>query len=161
MLATCAAQIDTVERSGGWTKYGQWYADRHHDQAFARANWCDMGLSWAADQVGEGAAFGEFAYTPWHARWFADRGQWHTSGPRPGDAVFFSWDGGSSIDDIEHIGIVEKVIDSTYIQTIEFNTSDAVRRRTRWRGYVVGYGRPDYASTQEDDDVALVVSVGA
>jgi hypothetical protein len=159
MLAKCASQIGIVEHSDGWTKYGQWYADRHHSAGFARANWCDMGLSWAADQVGDGEVFGEFAFTPWHGQWFANRHQWHTSGPQPGDAVFFSWSGGHSIDDIEHIGIVEKVLSSTTVQTIEFNTGDAVRRRERWRGYVVGYGRPAYGTGA--DDTALVVSLGA
>jgi hypothetical protein len=159
MLAKAASQIGTAERSNGWTPYGQWYADRHHDAAFAFANWCDMGLSKCAFDVGEGDAFGEFAFTPWHAQWFADRGQWHTSGPKPGDAVFFSWSGGNKIDAIEHIGIVEKVLSSTYIQTIEFNTSNGVHRRTRSRGYVVGYGRPAYGLGS--DDTAMVVSLGA
>lgn len=160
MLAKASSQIGISERSDGWTPYGQWYADRHHAPAFATANWCDMGLSKCAYDVGEGEAFGEFAFTPWHAQWFADRGQWRTSEPEPGDAVFFSWSGGKSIDDIEHIGIVEKALSGTIIQTIEFNTSDAVRRRTRWRGYVVGYGRPAYTGSVAGDDVAMVVSLG-
>lgn len=158
MLAMAASQIGTVERSSGWTAYGQWYADRHHSPDFATANWCDMGLSWCAWKVGHGEVFGEFAFTPWHGQWFADQGQWHESDPLPGDAVFFSWSRGTSIDDIEHIGIVEKVISATEIQTIEFNTSNGVHRRTRWRGYVVGYGRPAYAGA---DELALVVSLGA
>lgn len=161
MLAEAASQIGTVERASGWTPYGDWYAGRHGDKAFAVANWCDMGLSWCAWKVGEAVAFGEYAYTPWHAQWFADQGRWHTSGPQSGDAVFFSWSGGTSIDDIEHIGIVEKVIDALTIQTIEFNTGNAVRRRRRSRGYVVGYGRPAYSGGSADDDVALVVSLGA
>jgi hypothetical protein len=147
MLAEAASQIGTVERAGGWTPYGDWYASRHHDKAFATANWCDMGLSWCAWKVGEGAAFGEFAFTPWHASWFAGRGQWHTSGPRPCDAVFFSWSGSKRISDIDHIGVVEKDLGGGYIQTIEFNTANGVHRRTRWVGYVVGYGRPAYATT--------------
>lgn len=158
MLAMAASQIGTVERATGWTPYGQWYADRHHAPEFAVANWCDMGLSWCASKVGDGEAFGEFAFTPWHAQWFADRGQWHTSDPKPGDAVFYSWSGGDTIDDIEHIGVVEKVLSASTIQAIEFNTSDAVHRRTRSRGYVVGYGRPAYATAA--DDTALVVSLG-
>src|SRR5437588_9549644 len=115
MLAKAASQIGTAELSSGWTKYGQWYADRHHNAGFATANWCDMGLSWCANQVGEAEAFGEFAFTPWHGQWFADRGQWYTSIPEPGDAVFYSWSGGHTIDDIEHIGVVEKVLSGTYI----------------------------------------------
>lgn len=158
MLARAASQIGVVERADGWTLYGQWYADRHHAPEFATANWCDMGLSKCASDVGDGEVFGEFAFTPWHAQWFADQGEWHPTGPQPGDAAFFSWSGGKSIDDIEHIGIVEQVLSATTIQTIEFNTSDAVRRRTRWRGYVVGYGRPAYATMA--DDSALVVSLG-
>lgn len=161
MLAEAASQIGTRERASGWTPYGDWYAGRHGDKAFATANWCDMGLSWCAWKVGETAAFGEFAYTPWHARWFADQGRWHTTGPQPGDAVFYSWSGGHTISSIEHIGLVEKVLSGSYIQTIEFNTSNAVLRRKRWRGYVVGYGRPAYGGGVLDDEAAMVVSVGA
>ena len=51
--------------------------------------------------------------------------------PQPGDAVTFRWDGSHGWAD--HVGMVEKVFKrggQTYIQTIEGNSGDRVRRKT-------------------------------
>ncbi len=51
--------------------------------------------------------------------------------PQPGDAVTFRWDGSHGWAD--HVGMVEKVFKrggKTYIQTIEGNSGDRVRRKT-------------------------------
>lgn len=51
--------------------------------------------------------------------------------PQPGDAVTFRWDGSHGWAD--HVGMVERVFKrggKTYIQTIEGNSSDSVRRKT-------------------------------
>lgn len=159
MLDTARSQLGYHEAADGHTKYGQWYADRHHDPGFATANWCDMGLSWCGWQAGAGSVVGEYAYTPWHAQWFKDHGHWGTR-PHVGDLVFYDWDGGHSISGIDHVGLVESVRSDGRIVTIEFNTSDAVMRRVRTpAGIVVGYGSPDYRSLE--DDMAEVVSLGA
>jgi peptidoglycan hydrolase-like protein with peptidoglycan-binding domain len=53
------------------------------------------------------------------------------SNPQPGDAVTFRWDGSHGWAD--HVGLVEKVFKrggQTYIQTIEGNSGDRVRRKT-------------------------------
>ncbi|MFT3712415.1 MAG: peptidoglycan-binding protein [Archangium sp.] len=53
------------------------------------------------------------------------------SNPQPGDAVTFRWDGSHGWAD--HVGMVEKVFKrggKTYIQTIEGNSGDRVRRKT-------------------------------
>jgi hypothetical protein len=159
MIEEARSQLGYHEAANGHTKYGQWYADRHHEPGFADANWCDMGLSWCAAQVGAGSVVGEYAYTPWHAQWFAGQKRWGTR-PHVGDLVFYDWDGGHSISGIDHIGLVESVRTDGRIVTIEFNTSDAVMRRVRTpAGIVVGYGSPDYRSLE--DDMAEVVSLGA
>lgn len=159
MLDKARSQLGYKEASNGHTKYGQWYADKHHDPAFANANWCDMGLSWCAAQIGAGAVVGEYAYVPWHGQWFKDHGRFGSK-PHPGDLVFYDWDGGHSISGCDHIGIVESVRSDGRIVTIEFNTSDAVMRRVRNpSGIVVGYGSPNYTSLE--DDTAEVVSLGA
>ena len=60
------------------------------------------------------------------------KGTWKgRSNPQPGDAVTFRWDGSHGWAD--HVGIVEKVFQQngkTYIQTIEGNSGDQVRRKT-------------------------------
>ncbi|MCO6004974.1 CHAP domain-containing protein [Actinoallomurus purpureus] len=159
MIEVARSQLGYHEAADGHTKYGQWYADRHHDPGFENANWCDMGLSWCAWKAAAGSVVGEYAYTPWHAQWFDDQGRWGTR-PHVGDLVFYDWEGGHSISGIDHIGLVEELRSDGRIVTIEFNTSDAVMRRVRTpAGIVVGYGSPDYKSLE--DDMAEVVSLGA
>ncbi len=65
------------------------------------------------------------------------------SNPQPGDAVTFRWDGSHGWAD--HVGLVEKVFTrggKTYIQTIEGNSGDRVRRKTYLASSSVinGYG---------------------
>lgn len=63
--------------------------------------------------------------------------------PKPGDAILFDWQGGRN--DVEHIGLVEKVKNGK-VYTIEGNSSDSVKRRVydlkdpRIDGYVVTKG---------------------
>jgi hypothetical protein len=143
VLAAAAAEIGTKERPAGSNrvKYTAWYG--------LVGPWCDMFQAWVADRTGTTDILGRFAYTPSHAAWFKRRGQWHTSAPRPGDLVFFDFGLGR----ISHVGLVERVVSSSRIQTIEGNTDVSggrtggqVMRKTRRTSLVVGYGRPDYGS---------------
>ncbi|MFC7484925.1 peptidoglycan-binding protein [Luedemannella flava] len=108
--------------------------------------WCDMTVSYAANQSGNLAAcMGKFAWTVAHAQAFKNAGRWHygLGGIRSGDIVFFDWSGGGSISGIDHVGVVEAVNSDGSITTIEGNTSDMCLRRRR-KACVVGYGRPAY-----------------
>jgi peptidoglycan hydrolase-like protein with peptidoglycan-binding domain len=63
--------------------------------------------------------------------------------PQPGDAVTFRWDGSHGWAD--HVGLVERVFKrggQTYIQTIEGNSGDRVRRKTylATSSVINGYG---------------------
>lgn len=73
--------------------------------------------------------------------YYRNKGQFHTSDPRPGDQIFF----GSSTSNVGHTGIVEKV-EGGKVHTIEGNTSDRVARRSYSLSdkTIVGYGRPAY-----------------
>lgn len=72
------------------------------------------------------------------------RGTWKgRHDPQPGDAVTFRWDGSHGWAD--HVGMVERVFKrggKTYIQTIEGNSSDRVRRKTylATSSVINGYG---------------------
>lgn len=61
----------------------------------------------------------------------AAKGRWKgLRNPQPGDAVTFNWSGSRGWAD--HVGIVERVFTRngrTYVQTIEGNSSDSVRRK--------------------------------
>jgi hypothetical protein len=87
---------------------------------------------------------GAHGYVPDFKGIFSPHGEFHTGSPKAGDLVAFDFNGSG---DPEHIGIVEKVVSGSTIQTIEGNTSDKVMRRTRSRSYVYGYATPKYGST--------------
>jgi hypothetical protein len=124
----------------------RWYAQRNGDQ-FLNAAWCNMRVTWAAFHSGtyDAVCFGkDFAYTVYHAQEFERRGRWTygTEGIRPGDIIFFSWEGGRSISLIDHVGVVEKVLPDGRVQTIEGNTGNALLRKVRSGSTITGYGRP-------------------
>ncbi|MGI5202924.1 CHAP domain-containing protein [Spirillospora sp. CA-108201] len=150
------SQVGIEENGGGETKFQEWYmATSRARETLARdggsldgygdANWCDMFVSWVGEQIGFSDQVGSDAWTIAHARWFQEHGRWGTE-PRPGAIVFFAWDGGESLDDIQHVGMVIKKVDDGTIETVEGNTDNAVRVKERSTDVVVGYGYPDYRS---------------
>ena len=78
--------------------------------------------------------------------YYKNKGQFHTSGPKPGDQIFF----GTSQSNSTHTGIVEKVT-AQKVFTIEGNTSDQVARRSYslTNSRILGYGRPAYDTVAE------------
>ena len=153
MVAKAASQIGYKESPAGSnrTKYGKWYGLDGNP-------WCAMFVSWVADQIGESAAVGKFAYCPYWVDWFKKKGQWldRSEKPRPGDIIFFS-NGERAC----HVGIVQERLGTDYVLTIEGNTSQssndnggAVMRRKREYGtrgskwFILGFGRPQYSGDQ-------------
>lgn len=151
-IAKAASQIGVTEYppNSNKVKYAEWYGMNGQP-------WCDMFVSWCADQIGALDIVGKYAYTPSHAQFFKNKGQWldRSEKPQPGDLVFFS-----NSERICHVGIVETRNGSTSITTIEGNTSagnnangGAVMRRNRTYGsvgsnwWIVGFGRPSWDGT--------------
>lgn len=137
-LALAASQIGTGENPPGsnHNKYTTWYG--------MNGAWCYMFVSWCFGQLGAlDLVHGKHAYVPDVKGVFEPHGEWHTSDPKAGDLVAFDFNRSGSP---EHIGLVEKVLSASTIQTIEGNTSDHVYRRVRSRSYVYGYARPKYAA---------------
>ena len=137
------------------TKYGRWYA-QYTGQAWYGNNgvaYCAMFTSWVFNQANVKAAGLPGAYCPTmlNAARSAGKVLSNKKNAKPGDIVFFDWDGGV----VDHVGIVEKNMGS-YIQTIEGNTSTGtggsqdnggkVARRTRAWGVVAAIVRPDYTA---------------
>ncbi|TDD80623.1 CHAP domain-containing protein [Actinomadura darangshiensis] len=150
------SQVGVEEDDGGETKFQKWYmgTSRAHEtlardggdlDGYSDANWCDMFVSWIGDQIGFGDQIGSDAWTVAHARWFKENDRWGTD-PKPGAIVFYAWDGGKSMSDIRHVGMVVEKVDDGTIETIEGNTGNAVEKKERSTDDVVGYGYPDYKS---------------
>ncbi|WP_344209604.1 CHAP domain-containing protein [Nonomuraea bangladeshensis] len=149
LLETVRQELGYKEKSGQFTKFGQWYADRVQDNQFRNAPWCDMFLAWAADKSGLTPYVGEFAWTPSHAAWFMKQGAW-SQRPEPGALVFYDWRGGKSYKGIDHVGIVERV-KGKKIHTIEANVDGVwLKRKVRETDKVVGYGVPRLVKANAD-----------
>ena len=136
------------------TKYSGFYNGKKNGFA-----WCDMFVDWCFI-----TAFGVEeakkllcqpnkscgAGCKYSREYYKSKGQLYTS-PKVGDQIFFY---GSTKSDIAHTGLVYKV-DSTYVYTIEGNTSSksgvvanggAVEKKKYKLTYsrIAGYGRPKY-----------------
>ena len=156
VIKLAKSQVGTGETNGygGGTEYQDWYADSARAQEtvardggavddYRNAAWCDIFISWLGHKLGIGDQMGSDAWTIAHAQWFKDQGRWGHKA-KPGAVVFFSWSGSSSIDDIDHVGLVVKKLGPGRIKTIEGNVGDAVTKQVRSTDLVVGYGYPDY-----------------
>lgn len=126
-------------------KYPNWYNGKKNGYA-----WCDMFVDWCfLTAFGYAKALSLLcqpekscgAGCTYSAQYYKNKGQFHTSNPKPGDQIFF----GTSISNCTHTGIVEKV-DVSKVYTIEGNTSNQVARRIYAlnNSTIVGYGRPKY-----------------
>ncbi|WP_440071042.1 CHAP domain-containing protein [Streptosporangium sp. OZ121] len=144
------SQLGYSEKSGGYTKFGDWYGKNvEFDADYTAAPWCDMYLSWAAEKLGYQEWVGQFAYTVHHAQWFRRQDAWGTV-PKPGAIVFFDWSGSNRIDHIDHVGIVTGV-EGGRIHTIEGNIDGGIaKRKERDTGKVVGYGYPEKIKARLD-----------
>lgn len=144
--------------SGNYTKYARdfdqkyprWYNGKKNGYA-----WCDMFVDWCfltaygyenalrllcqpEKSAGAGCTYS--------LGYYKNKGQFHTSDPKPGDQIFF----GTSQSNSTHTGIVEKVT-AQKVFTIEGNTSDQVARRSYslTNSRILGYGRPAYDAVQQ------------
>lgn len=184
LLATARAEIGYIEKKtnaqlddktanaggGNWNKYardldtlGVVYNGKKNGYA-----WCDIFTDWCFIQTFGlelglqllcQAKRGVGAGCTGSANYYRQKGRFHTSGPQPGDQIFFTNDGGKTM---YHTGIVEKVTGNR-VYTIEGNTSSAagvvenggcVRDKSYALTYskIGGYGRPDFSIVPEEDD---------
>ena len=138
-----------------YTKYGKEMHDLYPSVMDFPASYCDAFVDWCFYKAygvsnAKGLIGGDFNdYTPSSANLYKKKNAWYTSNPKVGDQIFFK-----NSTRICHTGLVYKV-DSTYVYTIEGNTSGAseviangggVCKKKYKLGYssIAGYGRPKY-----------------
>jgi CHAP domain-containing protein len=153
-LAEQQVGIAETNGHGGGTKFQNWYAgsdfakktaarDGATPTAYKDAAWCAMFITWLGDNLNFNDQIGGDAYTVTMATWFNHHNRFgHT--PKPGAIVFYDWNGGKTINGIDHVGLVTKVNTDGTINTIEGNISDSVVKKTRTLDKVTGFGYPDY-----------------
>ena len=136
IVEVAAQQVGNVGGGPYWSWYG----------FYDRVEWCACFVSWCAHKCGyiEDGIIPKFAVVGHGMSWFRNRDQWQGRGyhPKPGDIIFFDWDGDGLGN---HVGIVESS-DDTYVYTIEGNSGDRCRRRTYFisSSMIMGYGIPAY-----------------
>jgi hypothetical protein len=165
LIAFEESQIGYKERSDGWTKYGQWYADNiAKSQAFAKSDWCVMYQSYCFNEVGLlGKVYPDTSpqgsSVRYNVAWMEEHG-YRTSAdemPKPGDLVYYCWSGKDN--DWDHIGLCVAVSGNspaTAIMTVcEGNKDDQVAFRTvSYRSPKVrATCRPPYPTTVETKPV--------
>lgn len=151
LVAMAASQVGVKESPAGSNKVKYWNAYKPN---WNGSPWCDRFVSWCGVQIGAADIIGKYEYCPYHVNYFKKKGWWldRSAKPQPGDIIFFANKGTAC-----HVGIVEKRISSSKVQTIEGNTSTAsndnggkVMRRVRTYGtvgsswYILGFARPVY-----------------
>lgn len=147
------AQLDSKTANAGsanYTKYGKWYG-------LNPDLWCAMFICWVFHEAyGRDTALkllcGKFSVACEQIRQnFISKGQYHTSGPRRGDLIFFK---GTRHAGANHIGLVTAVSGGR-VHTVEGNTSGgstvidngggvAAKSYTVSYSRILGYGRPAY-----------------
>jgi hypothetical protein len=154
ILTAAASQIGYREGrsdSGIWNNdnaYGLWYG-------MNGVSWCAEFVSWCADQAGYlGVIIPRHAYTPTGWNWFKNRGL-TANAPQPGYIVYvYGYVASEGRSRVHHVGLVERVLDDGYIQTIEGNTNDSgssqgngvYRLRRRFEPSRLLLARPNYAA---------------
>lgn len=123
LIDIALSQLDYAEGEDGYTKYGDWYEIPHGD-------WCDMFVSWCADQAGIPTdVFPDSASCTAHMRSFVDMERYYDSAarggsyvPKQGDLIFFynpiKYPSGTLL---QHVGIV-LCVENGNVFTIEGNT---------------------------------------
>ncbi len=136
IVAVALSQVGNI----GGQPYWSWYGFT------SRVDWCACFVSWCAEQCGylEIGVIPRFAGCIQGSNWFKSRGLWQDGSyePRPGDIIFFDWEGDGLPD---HVGIVEKV-ENGRVHTVEGNSGDMCRQNSYPVGSAVvyGYGTPAY-----------------
>lgn len=136
LVAIALSQVGNI----GGNPYWSWYGFSSH------VDWCACFVSWCANECGyiEAGVIPRFAGCIQGSNWFRNRDLWQDGGyePRPGDIIFFDWEGDGLTD---HVGIVERV-ESSRIYTVEGNSGDACRQNSYPidSPVIYGFGCPTY-----------------
>lgn len=159
------SQLDSKTANAGYNNYTKYARDLDALGYFYNGPkngypYCDVTVDWAFVQAYGVETALELLCQPkksygagceYSARYYKQKGQFHTKNPKPGDQIFF-WN--SKKTEAAHTGLVVKV-DSTYVYTIEGNTSGASgviangggvfeKKYALNHNRIYGYGRPKY-----------------
>ena len=170
------SQLDSKTANAGSANYTKYARDLDDITGFYNGKkngyaWCDVFVDWCFVQAfGADAAMSLLcqpkgsagAGCTYSARYYKNKGQFHTNNPQIGDQIFFG-----NASESTHTGLVYAV-DSSRVYTVEGNTSGAsgviangggVCKKSYPLGssWIYGYGRPAY----EDNATANKITTKA
>lgn len=154
------------ESNGSQSKYGDWMG--------YKGSWCTYFALWCFNEAGNKLGVNLYGkVTPKGGNcnsmisWYNNKGRYHLSTsdyiPKPGDLVFFDWNGNGSS---QHVGIVKGVSGST-VYTIEGNCSGKVKSRKYTNSgskpynnvsAIMGYGSIDWGLVTGNSDSVEVTT---
>ncbi|MDE6259456.1 MAG: CHAP domain-containing protein [Oscillospiraceae bacterium] len=123
LISTALTQLDYEEEPYSYSKYGEWFG-------VPRGDWCDMFVSWCANQAGlSTSVFPRSAGCTTHVRLFGKSSPYYVSTarggsyvPQQGDVIFFyNYVDYPKANVIRHVGIV-LCVENRYVFTVEGNT---------------------------------------
>lgn len=113
--------------------------------------WCHATVSAAAYASGNAGKVPNTAYCPYGINWFKNRGRWvsrwaSTYNPKVGDILYYDW-GGDGVSD--HVGTIVGIEGANTLVVREGNKNDMLcdRRISKWSNLIMGYGSPDWGSS--------------
>ena len=123
IISVALSQLDYEEGPRSYSKYGEWFG-------VPQGDWCDMFVSWCANQAGIPASvFPRSAGCTTHVRLFGKNSPYYISAarggtyvPQQGDVIFFyNYPKYPSANVVRHVGIV-LCVENGYVFAIEGNT---------------------------------------
>lgn len=162
------SQLDDKTANSGtknWTKYAR-DLDKLGTIYNGKKNgydWCDVFVDWCfittfGEELGMALLCQQYnglgAGVKYSAQYYKAQGQFHESGPEPGDQIFFVKRSGGAVTSWQHTGIVERV-EGGKLYTIEGNTSGGQVARKSYdigSASIGGYGRPDWELVPEETE---------
>lgn len=159
------SSLDSLTGNAGYNNYTKFARDLDKLGWFYNGPkngyaWCDVFVDWCfvtafgaeeALKLLQQPKKSSGAGCYYSANYYKNKGQFHTSNPKPGDQIFF-WN--SAKNDVAHTGLVYEV-DANYVYTVEGNTSGSSgvvangggvfkKKYSISYGRIHGYGRPNY-----------------
>ena len=127
MVNVATAEICRTESDGKDDKYINWYNAANGTSFATTVAWCAIFVSWCMRRSGiDENIYPSFASCSLGSKVFRDNGVLRDPdeyNPKSGDIIFFDFDKNGAP---EHVGMVFSN-DGTYVETIEGNSSDAVK----------------------------------
>lgn len=142
MTASKTVALARAYLGSGPTTFYSYYSS--HFSKFSAGDWCACFVSCILNMAGVSCAGLPGLYCPtMRNAAIAEKANVSVNNAKPGDIVYFNWDGNNNAD---HVGICESVnVSNKTITTIDGNVSKKVGRRTRHFSEVMTVVRPNYA----------------